>query len=73
MQLLKVVKVQDAVETCTVAFLNSKDDDWDKLHNQFAQVTEIYQDSENRYKRKKSKHLRGMAAITLLSTMPDFE
>ena len=72
-KLLKVVKIQDGVETCTVGFLNSKEDDWDKLDIEFAQVTELYEDSENSYKRKKSKRLTGMAAIVLLNTIPSFE
>ena len=68
-----VRKVRDAVESCIVGFVQTKADDLNVLHNKFAQVTEVYENSENTYKRKKSQRMRGMASVTLLDSVPEDE
>ena len=66
---IKGVKVVDGVDTCTVAYVPRATMNFPKVHghiNKFAQVTELYSQSKNTYKKTKSTANFGIACITLL-------
>ena len=66
---IKVVKVVDGVDTCTVAFVPRVQSSLPgvKGHTyKFVQVIELYSKSDSPYKRSKSQSNRGMARVSLL-------
>ena len=66
---IKLVKVVDAMDTCTVAFIPRVQASLERVQKhlrKFVQVVEIYSCSDSPYKRSKSKSNRGMARVTLL-------
>ena len=69
---LKAVKVKDGVESCHVGFISqavlcfTKQ----KYANHFAQVLEIYQESDDPFKRRKSEKNYGMESFRLLDDVP---
>lgn len=67
---VKCVKVVDGTDACTVAFVPRNLSDLPKVKehlNKFVQVTELYAESKNTYKRSKAKANYGVAAVRLLS------
>jgi hypothetical protein len=73
---LKVVLVEDGRETCHVGFLprhiSLRAVQCRRLHGQYAQVIELYDqlDEEVSYKRTKSQRNYGMASFVLLNDAP---
>lgn len=66
---IKVVKVVEGVDQCTVGFVPRAFKDLPNVKNQlnkFVQVCELYKDSQNRYKRDKSNKNYGMARVSTL-------
>ena len=66
---VKCVKVMDGHDTCTVAFLPRVLASLPKVQqhlNKFVQVSELYNDSKNTYKRAKSQANHGMASVEML-------
>ena len=67
---IKLVKVNIGVDQCTIAFVPcvlANIPAVKKQMNKFAQVTELYEYSNNLYKRNKSYKNCGMAAVVTLS------
>ena len=65
---VKCVKVMDGQDTCTVAFLPRALASLPKVQqhlNKFVQVSELYNDSKNMYKRAKSQANHGMALVEM--------
>jgi hypothetical protein len=70
---IKLVKIDDGSETCTVAFVPR-----DYAHlprvkeriNKIVQVVEIYKDSDNTHKRRMDQVNRGMASASFLDDIP---
>jgi hypothetical protein len=63
---IKLVKIEDATDSCTVAFIDrvsASDPKVIKNINKFAQVVEINKDSTNTHKRRMAKQNYGMATI----------
>jgi hypothetical protein len=70
---VKLVKVQDGADTCTVGFIPRSFAGSDRVMrsiNRFCQVVELYSDSDSKTKRKLSHHNRGMASVVLLDDIP---
>jgi hypothetical protein len=70
---IKFVKVTAEGDGCTVGFLPRCWFNLPKVQeniNEFCIVRELYDESTNQCKRKKSKNNKGMAGVILLSTIP---
>ena len=70
---VKLVKIKDATDSCTVAFVPRAATKMPKVTrniNRFAQVVEIYKDLTNSYKRRMSHQNKGMAKIVFLDEIP---
>ena len=71
---VKLVKIQNATDSCTVAYVprvavnNSKVST--KNLNKFAQVVEIYKESTNSHKRRVANRNKGVANIVFLDDIP---
>eukprot|EP00977_Amphora_coffeiformis_P020686 scaffold8374_cov175-Amphora_coffeaeformis.AAC.125 len=66
---IKVVKVVDGVDQCTVGFVPRVPMSLPAVKNQvnkFVQVSELYHDSNNTYKKDKSYKNCGMARVSIL-------
>ena len=66
---VKLVKVIDGHDACTVAFVPRVMTNLKKVQdhlNKFVQVSELYDKSKNTYKRSKSQANYGMALVELL-------
>ena len=66
---LKLVKVVDGIDCCTVGFVPRALMNLSSVKNQvnkFVQVSELYKDSPNGYKRDKSYKNCGMARVSTL-------
>ena len=65
---IAVVRIQDGMETCTVGFLPRQRicDAKNNIIGQFAQIIELYDDSESEVKRCKSYRNKGMASYRML-------
>jgi len=75
---IKVVLILDGTERCTVGFLPrhvaTRPNEAVHLHNKFAQVIELYDDTPEGFMRhNKSKRNHGMASYVLLDNIPEFE
>lgn len=70
-QAIKAVVVKDGTELCTVAFLprNVVVLQAEEFQGKFAQVLDLYEESSNRHKRRKSKDNYGMASFILLDNI----
>ena len=67
----KIVIIKNGVETCMVGFLPrfmlyGEEDELTSLISSYVQVIELYELSENSYKKEKSKRLGGIALVRLL-------
>lgn len=70
---VKLVKIADGTDTCTVGYVPRVSSNLPKVMrniNKFAQVVEIYRDSENTHKRRLANQNHGMASVVLLDTIP---
>ena len=71
---VKLVKISDGTDSCTVAYLPRVSVNPLKVTknlNKFAQVVEIYKDSDNSHKRRLAKQNHGMASsIVFLDDIP---
>jgi hypothetical protein len=67
-QAIQVVRVRDGSESCTIGFLqrNLVKSDKDKYVGKFAQIIELYENSENEVKRRKSHRNIGAASFRML-------
>ena len=66
---VKCVKVVNGIDTCTVAFVPRALMNLPQVQNNlngFVQVSEVYADSKNWYKKNKSHTNSGMASVELL-------
>ena len=66
---IKCVRVHDGVEPCTIGFIPKvlvKNQAINTMLNRFAQIVELYNESESTMKRRKSTMYKGMAKCTLL-------
>jgi hypothetical protein len=74
-QAIQVVRVRDGSESCTIGFLprNLVKSDKDKYVGKFAQIIELYENSENEVKRRKSHRNRGAASFRLLDDIQQQE
>ena len=66
---IKVVKMEDAIDSCTVGFVPRVQATLPKVKshlNKFVQVVELYMESTSPYKRAKSHGNRGMASVAFL-------
>ena len=75
---IKVVLILDGTEQCTVGFLPrhvaARPREAKRLHNKFAQVIELYDDTPEEFMRhNKSVKNHGMASYILLDNIPEFE
>jgi hypothetical protein len=70
---IKLVKVADGTESCTVAFVPrlfaSLPKTLDRV-GKFCQVVELYDTSDNTHKRRLSKQNYGMASVVYLEDIP---
>ena len=75
---IKVVLILDGTERCHVGFLPrhvaARPREAARLHNKFAQIIEVYDDTPEGYMRhNESKRNHGMASYVLLDNIPEFE
>jgi hypothetical protein len=73
---IKCVRIEDGTDMCTVGFLPRSRLRCEKIVSQiggFAQVLEIYDESESPQKRRKSYSNKGMAACIFLTSIPQAE
>ena len=72
---IKVVRVRDGTESCTIGFLprNIVKSRKEKFVGQFAQIIELYEFSENETMRRKSHRNKGMASFRLLKDIQEQE
>jgi len=75
---IEVVLILDGTEQCTVGFLPrhvaARPREAAHLHNKFAQVIELYNDTPEGFMRhNKSVRNHGMASYILLDNIPEFE
>jgi hypothetical protein len=71
---IKTVYIRGGNETCHVNFLPKHigyGSLKDKLRDKYAQVLELYKDSEDLTKKKKNRHLVGVASYRLLDDIQD--
>ena len=71
-QAIKVVRVKDGTELCVVGFLprNITRRSGKQMIGRFSQIIELYQSSEDDYKRRKSHRNYGMASYRMLDDIP---
>jgi hypothetical protein len=70
---IKLVKLVDGADGCTVAFVPRVQDFLPKIVanvKRFCVVKELYADSDSRYKRVRSYRNMGMAGVFLLDEIP---
>jgi hypothetical protein len=70
---IKLVKLVDGADGCTVAFVPRVQDFLPKIVanvKRFCVVKELYADSDSRYKRARSYRNMGMAGVVLLDEIP---
>ena len=70
---VKLVKIQDGCDSCTVAFVPHVFTTLPKVTrniNKFVQVIKIYKDSENTHKHHLSNQNHGMASVIFLDAIP---
>ena len=70
---VKLVKIQDATDSCTVAYVPRVAINHPKVVknlNKFAQVVEIYRESNNSHKRRIANLSKGVASIVFLDDIP---
>jgi hypothetical protein len=72
---IQVVRIRDGTESCTIGFLprNIVKSGKDKFIGKFAQIIELYEDSESEVKRRKSHRNKGVASFRLLEDIPQQE
>ena len=72
---LKVVRVVDGTEMCVVGFSPQHvvTTRRDKFEDKFAQIIEVYDNSDNCVRRSKSKRVAGCASFRLLEQIPRTE
>lgn len=75
---IKAVVVLDGAELCTVGFLPrnvaARPHEAQYLNNKFAQILELYDETQgNLVRHKKSKRNQGMASFMLLKNIPEME
>jgi len=68
---IKVVRIRDGVESCTVGYLprNVVESQKEKYVDKFGQIIELYGQSESTMKRRKSNRNLGMASFILLEAI----
>jgi hypothetical protein len=69
---IKLVKIEDGHETCTVAFMSKSYAMMPKIYNninQFATVLELYSDSPSPFKQHMSEKQFGMASCRFLAAI----
>jgi hypothetical protein len=72
-QAVKLVKVTDGADSCTVAYIPREELRNPKIEasiNNFCQVLELYHNSDSGYKRKLSHKNLGMATAVFLNEIP---
>lgn len=70
---VKLVKIADGAESCTVAFVPrvfANDPKVIRNIGKYVQVIELYQDSDNTHKRRLSGQNYGMASVVFLDDIP---
>ena len=70
---IKLVKIKDATDSCTVAYVPRVSVNLPKVVknlNKFAQVVEIYKESNSSAKRRLANQNKGMASIVFLDDIP---
>jgi hypothetical protein len=70
---VKLVKIKDATDSCTVAYVPRAATRLPKVTrniNRFAQVVKLYKDSTSSYKCRMSHQNKGMASIVFLDEIP---
>jgi hypothetical protein len=70
---IKLVKITDATDSCTVAYVPRVSVNLPKVIknlNKFAQVVEIYKESTSSAKRRLANQNKGMASIVFLDDIP---
>jgi len=75
---IKVILLLDDTEQCTAGFLprhvTARPCEAVHLHDKFAQIIELYDDTQEGFMRhNKSKRNHGMASYVLLDNIPEFE
>ena len=72
---IQVIRIQDGTESCTIGFLprNIVKSGKEKFIGKFAQIIELYEDSESKVKRQKSHRNKGVALFCLLDDIPQQE
>ena len=70
---VKLVKIKDATDSCTVAFVPRVAINNPKVIknlNKFAQVVEVYKESNNSHKRRLANRNKGVANLVFLDDIP---
>ena len=69
------IRISDGTETCKVGFLPRRLAKFKKenYENKFAQIIEIYKDSEELVLQRKAKRLNGVASFRMLTDIPRSE
>jgi hypothetical protein len=70
---VKLVKVEEGSDCCTVAFVPRVSSKLPKVQqniNRFVQVVEIYNDSDNTHKRRMANQNHGMASVAFIDDIP---
>ena len=72
---IKVVRVRDGTESCTIGFLprNIVKSGKDRFVGKFAQIIELYEHSDNTTMRRKSNRNKGVASFRLLKDIQEQE
>ena len=72
---VKVVRIRDGTESCTVGFLprNVATTRKDEFIGKFAQIIELYDKSDNEFMVRKSIRNKGMASFRLLTHIQEQE
>jgi hypothetical protein len=73
---IKCVRIVDGTDSCTVAFVPrsvAKSVQIQSKLGGFAQLLELYDESESQYKKRKSHCNKGMAACVFLASIPQAE
>ena len=72
---IQVIRIRDGTESCTIGFLprNIVKSGKEKFIGKFAQIIELYEDSESEVKRRKSHRNKGVASFRLLDDIPQQE
>ena len=69
---VKACRIRDGTESCVIGFLprNLVASNKERYIGKFAQIVELYENSDNRTKRLKNRRNLGMAAFSLLEDIP---